>query len=73
VRQVNINTAPASELASLRGIGVGRAARIIAARPFTITEDIVRRGIMPKRGYWQIAEQLEVADGAEHAPRIPHA
>lgn len=39
---VNVNTATQDELEILPGVGPGLAPRIIAARPFTEVEDLVR-------------------------------
>jgi DNA uptake protein ComE-like DNA-binding protein len=61
-RIVDINTAPQSELIILRGIGLGRAAQIIAARPFKSAHDLVHHGIISERMYAQIAEQLEAGE-----------
>ena len=46
---INVNTASAEELTSLRGVGPKTAARIIEGRPYTSTEDLLRvKGIGPK-------------------------
>ena len=58
MQQVDINMATEAELMNLRGIGFGRAARIIAARPFTDTHDLVSSRIIPEGVYLQIVRRL---------------
>ncbi len=44
---VLLNTASREELMKIRGIGPILADRIIRARPFTSTEQVAERGILP--------------------------
>ena len=47
---VNVNTATAKELESVKGIGATLAARIVAARPYAKLDELQRvKGIGPKR------------------------
>jgi DNA uptake protein ComE-like DNA-binding protein len=58
---VNINTATATELMVLRGIGAERAARIVAARPFASPLELVSRSIITEKMYKMIAAQLHLS------------
>lgn len=57
---ININTAGAGELEGLWGIGVKRAADIIANRPYTKTEELVTKAGVPQNVYEKIKEQISV-------------
>jgi competence protein ComEA len=61
---VNINTATQGELMALDGIGEAYSQRIIDSRtadgPFTSTEELVSRQIVPRATYERIREQLSV-------------
>ena len=59
-RLLDINTATASQLTLLRGIGRVQAARIIAARPFSGTQELVTRGVISEAAYDRIAPELTV-------------
>jgi competence protein ComEA len=58
--KVNINTASASELDSLWGIGEKRAADIIANRPYTSVEELLTKKIIPSNVYERIKEEISV-------------
>lgn len=62
--KININTAPAEALESLRGIGEVRARNIIESRSrdglFQRPEDLVARKLIPQSVYDQIKDQITV-------------
>ena len=57
---VNINTASASELDELWGIGEKRAADIIANRPYQTSEELVSKAGIPKNVYERIKDKIAV-------------
>ena len=57
---ININTASASELDSLVGIGEVRAQAIIAGRPYGSTEELVSKAKIPQAVYDKIKDQVSV-------------
>ena len=59
-RLLDIITATASQLTLLRGIGRVQAARIITARPFSGTQELVTRGVISEAAYDRIASELTV-------------
>lgn len=58
--KININTASASELDSLVGIGEVRAQAIIAGRPYGSTEELVSRAGIPQSVYEKVKDQVSV-------------
>jgi competence protein ComEA len=58
--QININTASASELDSLWGIGEKRAEAIISNRPYQSIEDLKTKKIVPSNVYERIENQITV-------------
>jgi competence protein ComEA len=56
----NLNTASESEIASLPLIGNARAQAVIAARPFHSTSELLSRGIVSKRAFNAIKNQITV-------------
>ena len=62
-RLLDINTATASQLTLLRRIGPVQAARIVAARPFSRTQELVTRGVISEAAYDRIASELTVNHG----------
>ena len=56
--QVNINDATADQLEALPGIDAVRARRIIAARPYQSSDDLVKRHLVSKAEYDRIAGQV---------------
>ena len=63
--KVNINTAGASLLDQLPGIGEAYSRRIVDSRvvdgPFTTTDELVERGVIPRATFEQIREMVSVA------------
>lgn len=57
---INLNTASATELETLAGIGPTRAGAIIAGRPYQETEELVSKKIIPQSVYLKIADQVTV-------------
>lgn len=58
--KININTASASQLDSLWGIGQARAANIIEGRPYSSLEELLERKIIPGNVYERIKEEIVV-------------
>ncbi len=58
VGQININTASASQLDSLWGIGPARAQAIIEARPFSSVEELLARKTIPSNVYERIKNEI---------------
>lgn len=56
--KLDINTATAAQLKALPGIGDAYAARIIAGRPYTMKNQLTKRGILPESAYSAIAEKI---------------
>ena len=58
-RTININHASADDLKSLPGIDDDAAQRIIEDRPYTDSEDLVKRHIISRAEYDRIAGKIE--------------
>ncbi len=61
--QVDINLAAEHQIMLLRGIGRVNAARIVAARPFGTTYDLVTRRIIPEWIFDKIANEVTASPG----------
>ncbi len=57
---ININTASAKELDSLPGIGQVYAQKIIEQRPYSTTEELVTKKVIPKSTYEKIKDRISV-------------
>ena len=68
MRLVDINTAPRERIMVLRGIGPVRATRIVAARPFRSTAELVTRNLLSERLFDRLAAQL-TSPGEQVPPR----
>ena len=60
INGININTATASELDSLWGVGAKRAADIINNRPYVKVEELVTKAGVPQNVYEKIKDQITV-------------
>ena len=58
-RTININRASADDLKSLPGVDDDAARRIIDHRPYSDSEDLVKRQIISRAEYNQIAGKIE--------------
>lgn len=58
--KVNINTASASELDRLWGIGAARAAAIIENRPYSSVEELLTKKVIPSNVYEAIKDKVSV-------------
>lgn len=56
--RIDINSASADTLQTLKGIGPARAEAIIAGRPYSGKDDLVRRKIVPQSVYDEIKEEI---------------
>lgn len=56
--KVDINTATKSKLMALPGIDEAAADRIIANRPYTTTDDLVKRKVITSREFDRISGQI---------------
>jgi DNA uptake protein ComE-like DNA-binding protein len=57
-KRTDINSAPAHELETLRGIGCACSARIVAGRPYRGRNELVDRNIIPEAIYARIKNRL---------------
>ena len=58
--KININSAGASDLDSLPGIGSVTAQKIIDARPYSAIEDLLNRKIVSQKVFDQIKEKISI-------------
>ena len=56
--KIDVNSASAEQLASLKGIGPVRAQAIIDGRPYKGKDDLPRRKIIPQSVYDQIKDDI---------------
>ena len=66
---MDINSASAEQLASLKGIGEVRSKAIVKGRPYKGKDDLVKRKIIPQNVYDDIKDQII----AKQAPAKPAA
>ena len=57
-RHVDINTASASQLKTLHGVGEMYAQRIIRSRPYNSKYELVTKGVLPQHVYDKIKDQI---------------
>lgn len=58
--KININTASVSELDSLWGIGAARSAAIIENRPFSSTNELLDKKIIPSNVFERIKDEITI-------------
>lgn len=56
--KLDINSASATELEQLKGIGPARSAAIIKGRPYRGKDDLVKRKIVPQSVYDEISDLI---------------
>lgn len=56
--KLDLNSASAEELATLKGIGPARAEAIIKGRPYKGKDELVRRKVIPQSVYDQIKDEV---------------
>ncbi|HRO60121.1 MAG TPA: helix-hairpin-helix domain-containing protein [Burkholderiaceae bacterium] len=56
--RIDVNSASADELQTLKGIGPARADAIIAGRPYAGKDDLIRRKIVPQSVYDEIKDEI---------------
>jgi competence protein ComEA len=56
---VDINSAPANELATLPGMSQTAAERIVHGRPYGDPSDLMTRGLLPQAEYDRVRDRLE--------------
>ncbi len=62
---LDLNTATASQLRGLPGMGEVYVRRILEARPYTAKNQLLTRGVLPQSAYEAIRERIV-------AHRVPH-
>jgi DNA uptake protein ComE-like DNA-binding protein len=55
---VDINSASATELKAVTGIGEADAKKIVENRPYKSTDELVQKKVMPKATYDKIKDQI---------------
>jgi len=55
---LDINSASADELKTLKGIGEADAKKIVANRPYKTKDDLVQKKVVPKATYDKIKDQI---------------
>lgn len=58
--KINLNSATASELESLWGVGPATAKKIIEGRPYTAVDELLTKKIMKSNVYEKVQDQLSV-------------
>ena len=65
-KQLDLNAATRDQLMSLPGMTTDLADRVIDARPYTDTHDLVTRHIVPQAEYDRIADRITVKHSPSH-------
>ncbi|MBI2034415.1 MAG: ComEA family DNA-binding protein [Candidatus Levybacteria bacterium] len=59
-KQININSANQSELESLSGIGPATAEKIIANRPYSVIDELVKKKVLSSKVFEKIKDKINV-------------
>jgi competence protein ComEA len=62
---LDINTAPASELETLPGIGEAYSKKIVENRPYKRKDELVKKKIVPQATYDKIKDHIIAKQGAK--------
>lgn len=65
---IDINSASATELDKLPGVGPARAKAIISHRPYNGKDDLAQRKVIPQNVYDQIKDKIIARQGTAQAP-----
>jgi DNA uptake protein ComE-like DNA-binding protein len=68
IRDIDLNTAEAVQLARLPGMNMGLAGRVIENRPYRSKLDLLSRMVVPQYIYRQIRSRVGVSEELAHAP-----
>jgi len=63
-QSLDLNAAPAGELAAIAGVTPADVARIVANRPYWAKRDVLDRGIVSPAGYRQLASATYIGPPA---------
>jgi len=66
---IDINSASADELKSIKGIGERRAKKIIENRPYKSKEDLVQKKVLSQANYDKIKNQIIAKQGKDTASK----
>ncbi|MCB1544855.1 MAG: helix-hairpin-helix domain-containing protein [Rhodoblastus sp.] len=58
IELMDINSASADQLETLKGVGKARAAAIVKGRPYKGKDDLVQKGIVPQNVYDDIKDKI---------------
>ena len=56
--RVDVNRAPAAEIARLPGLTAEDAARVAASRPYYVEDELVARGVLDRRVYEEVRDHI---------------
>ncbi len=69
VQRIDINSASATELKTVPGIGDAEAKKIIAGRPWLTKIDLVSRGVLPEGVYVALRDRIVAVQPAKTVSR----
>ncbi len=68
-KRIDINSASASELKTVPGIGDAEAKKIIAGRPWLTKVDLVNKGVLPEGVYLALRDRIVAVQPARAVSR----